>query len=270
MEEVKVRYVTPDGFRLVGLKATPMNPKGWVVLMHGITQDKNEFGGFYVDLARRLNRGDFGTFRFDFRGHGESSGTSMDISIAGDVIDIKTSLRQIPRLDGFPLAFIGTSFGSGPAVIAASRTKGAVSCLTLIAPVLDYRRTFLKPETPWAQEWFNLKALQALPSKGYIMLDGHKLSPRLIQEFRELRPVVSLAKSRIPSLIIHGDRDSMVPYSVSAEIARRIPQVRLHTLRGTDHGFSHFDDEEGTGRKSQEHKEELIREVVSFVADHFI
>lgn len=259
--------MTPDGFHLVGLRAMPETPRGWVILMHGITQNKDEFGGFYVNLARLLWEEGIGTLRFDFRGHGESSGTSMDISVIGDVIDIEASLRQLPRRDNVELAFIGTSFGAGPAVLAASHARGAVRGLALIAPVLDYTRTFLEPETPWAREWFSPNALRDLPSKGHIILDGYKLSPRLIEEFRDIRPIDFLAESGLPSLIIHGDRDTVVPYSVSEEVAQRIPHVRLHTLTDTDHGFSHFDDEEGTGPQSQVHKEELVREAVGFVAE---
>lgn len=236
--------------------------------MHGITESKDEYGGFYIDLARELNRSRVGTLRFDFRGHGESSGSSMDISVLGDVLDIEASVLQMTGRGKENLAFIGTSFGAGPAILASSGLAESVRSLTLIAPVLDYHRTFLEPETPWAKQWFSPQAIKDLPKRGYLLLDGYKLSPRLFQEFRFIRPLDYLQESPSPTVIIHGDRDTMVPYSVSKAAAGRRRNTRLHTLVDTDHGFSHFDDDDGTSPKSQHHKHELIQEAVNFVSSH--
>ena len=266
MMEEKLRYRTTDGFDIVGLRASPQQPRGWAIMMHGITESKDEYGGFYRDLAASLNSKGLGTLRIDFRGHGESSGTSKDISVIGDVLDIEASLAQVPELGGTPLAFIGTSFGAGPAILAAYSRKDSVRCLTLIAPVLDYTRTFLQPETEWAREWFGVKAQDGVRRQGHFMLENFKLSPRLLEEFRYVRPLEFLRESAIPTLIIHGDRDSMVPYGASADAAAAGPPITLHTLRDADHGYTHFEDDEGVSPKSLKLKRELIDEAVRFVA----
>jgi len=268
MIEERLSYQTLDGFTIVGLRGSPARRRGWVVLMHGITESKDEYGGFYVDLANELRREGFGTLRFDFRGHGESSGSSKDISVIGDVLDIESTLQQIPLNPNEELAFIGTSFGAGPAIMSGSTWHRGVNCLVLIAPVLDYRRTFLEPETDWGKTWFSQKAFRELWRSGQLTLENFSLSPRLFEEFRFLRPMDVLAESRIPTLIIHGDKDSVVPYQTSLAAANSIPSVRLHTLAGADHGFPHFEDETGTGPESQRLKAELIREAVRFVAGH--
>ncbi len=265
--EERIRYRTTDGFDLVGLRASPASCKAWVLMMHGITESKNEYGGFYKDLARALNSKGLGTLRFDFRGHGESAGTSMDISVLGDVLDVEATLAQLPAASAGRLAFIGTSFGAGPAILAAHSRRSSIQCLTLIAPVLDYTRTFLEPETEWAREWFGAKAQDGVRSSGHFMLESFRLSPRLLEEFRYLRPVEFLRESAIPTLIIHGNRDSMVPYGVSLEAAALGPPVALHTLKDADHGYTHFEDEAGIGPKSLELKRELIDEAVRFVVN---
>jgi pimeloyl-ACP methyl ester carboxylesterase len=266
-EEEKIEYYSADGFRLVGLRAVPPNPRGWVVMTHGITQNKDEFGGYYGDLARALNSIGIGTLRFDFRGHGESSGDSMDISIVGDVLDIHATLRQVEE---GPIAIVGTSFGSGPAAFVAEEARASVRCLAFVAPVIDYDRTFLRPETPWAKASFGPAALSALPEKGHLLLDGkHRLSPRLIEEFHLLDPIASLARSRVPTLIVHGDKDSMVPYAASYAAATRLPTVKLVTLPNTDHGFSDIGDEDGLGPASLTMKSRLVAEVVEYVTGSF-
>lgn len=263
--EERIQYRTSDGFVLTGLVASPPRPSGWVVLMHGITESKDEYGRFYVDLAGALNAAGRATLRFDFRGHGESSGSSMDVSVVGDTLDVEATVRQLPKGAKGRLDFVATSFGAGPALLATASPGIAPRSITLIAPVLDYRRTFLEPETPWGKEWFSARALSRLSTRGRLRLEKFDLSPRLIEEFRLIRPVDFLARVGVPTLIIHGDRDSVVPYAVSQEVASTMPNIRLHTLRDADHGYPHYQDETGKDARSCALRGELVREAVEFV-----
>lgn len=265
MGERRISYETADGFRLVGLLASPPKTTRWAVMLHGITESKDEYGGFYKDLAEALNSKGVGTLRLDFRGHGESSGSSMDISVLGDVLDIDASVIQLPQEGSAPMALIATSFGAGPAILAASTRRWNVRCLALIAPVLDYSRTFLVPETPWSEEWFGPRAEESAAKRGYFNLEEFKLSPKLLEEFRFIRPLEFLRESKIPTLILHGDKDTMVPYSVSADSVARSYSVTLHTLRDADHGYSHFEDETGLNPLSLSLKRELVEEAARYV-----
>ena len=38
-------------------------------------------------------------------------------------------------------------------------------------------------------------------------------------------------------LLIHGDRDSIVPISYSDKLAETIDNVEYHVIRGADHGY---------------------------------
>lgn len=268
LREERIQYRSSDGFSIVGLRASPPRPTGWVVLMHGITETKDEYGKFYVDLATALNKAGQGTLRFDFRGHGESSGTSTDVSVIGDVLDVEATVRQLPPGAQDHLSFVATSFGAGPAILATSSPGISLRSLTLIAPVLDYRRTFLEPETDWGKEWFSREALDRLTTRGTLRLESFDLSPRLIEEFRVVNPITFLSRTRVPTLIIHGDHDSVVPFAVSKDAATAISGLRLHTLRDADHGFPHYQDETGSGIQSNRLRRELIEEAVAFVNEN--
>jgi pimeloyl-ACP methyl ester carboxylesterase len=267
----RVEYMTPDGFRLAGLVTVPdpSTLRGWAVMTHGILESKDEYGGFYVDIAAILAERGIGSLRFDFRGHGESSGSTMDISIVGDVIDLKSSVKQLPLEIDEPVALVGTSFGAGPSILAASGLGRRLSCIALIAPVLDYERTFLHPSTPWAMESFTVEALRSLDERGYLLLGGdQRLSPRLIEEFRLLRPYEVLSHMSEPCLIIHGDKDSMVPYDTSAEASRGRANISLQTLKGADHGFTDSEDDTDTSAVSLRNRKDLVESISSFVAEH--
>ena len=266
----KLRYSTPDGFELAGILTRPLsNARGWVVMAHGILESKDEYLGFYADIASALREKGIGSLRFDFRGHGESTGTSMDISIGGDLVDLTTSIQQLASLEPHRLALVGTSFGAGPVTLYAANAVQGVEAVVLIAPVLDYVKTFLEPRTPWASASFTREALASLDTRGYLVLDGDaKLSPLLIGEFRQVKPWEALSRVRAPCLIIHGDRDSMVPFEVSRDLAGGNPTVKLVTLKGADHGFTDADDDTDRSPLSLANRRTLVETSTEFIAEH--
>jgi pimeloyl-ACP methyl ester carboxylesterase len=127
---------------------------------------------------------------------------------------------------------IGTSFGGLIAALLASADP-RVEALVLFAPALhagDLRRRY--PLATWAWErigWLPLwdkteRRLRAVEAGFLRELDG--LGPRL--------PDV-----RVPTLLVHGTRDRLVPLAVSRDFARGLSQVRLveyadgHRLRAS-------------------------------------
>jgi len=264
----RIEYSTRDGKKLVGIIGIPTEVRGFALLTHGINVDKNEFGNFYSDLADALYAAGVASLRFDFRGHGESSGSSMEVSVLGDELDINASIAQVQDHWDGKILFVATSFGAGPMILVANREPNRVKGLALIAPVLDYKRTFLEPVTPWAKASFNPKAIKKSRETGYIVLDDVRLSSKILEEFATIRPYELLGKLDLPTLIIHGDKDSMVPYSVSKEVAATRQSIRLVTIRNGDHGYPDVDDEtEGSGQQSLANKRFMIQEVVRFAIE---
>lgn len=262
----KISYKSTDGTRLVGILSLPPQPLGFALMMHGITVDKDEWRGFYSDMARELARQGIGSLRFDFRGHGESGGTSLDVSIIGEMLDVEASLGKLREYWRRKVAFIATSLGAGPALMTASKLEREVGSVALIAPVLDYTLTFLRPRTEWARASFHAEAFRSMQRKGFLLLDGEfKLSPRLIEEFRWIRPYEALSSLEVPILLIHGDKDSMVPFSVSKKYFDASHGSKFVVLRHADHGFADYGDDEGDSEKSLANKERIFNEIVSWM-----
>lgn len=238
MNEIRIKYKSIDGTSLIGILNIPIQLEGFALLMHGINETKNEWADFYKDMAEYLNKNCIGTLRFDFRGHGESGGISSDVSIIGDILDIKSSLKIMKKHWDGKFVFIATSFGAGPAIILASQIQDILQCIILIAPVLSYKETFLEPRTEWAKQSFNKESLDKVDSQGYLLLDGSfKLSANLIEEFKVIEPVKFLNKLEIPILFIHGNKDSMVPFEVTQRYSHVNAKTKLFTLLNADHGF---------------------------------
>src|SRR5262249_1509177 len=148
---------TSDGYTVRGQFCAVRRPKGTVVLFHGLQVDRHEHLGFYDQLAGDLIGQEYSVVRFDFRGHGASSGGNRTYSGICQLIDTETVCRFVSTttvLADAPLHLVGTSMGGVPALWAAAASAQRGRSAFLIAPVLDYRRTFLVPETDWAAASF--------------------------------------------------------------------------------------------------------------------
>lgn len=259
MESVRVRTV--DGFNLAAVLSRT-DGADVVIWLHGISVDKDEYLGFFRDGAMRLEGNGISSIRFDFRGHGDSGGSSLDFSVIAQNLDVQAIMRLAEREFGLRVRihFIAASFGAPPAVFTAARYGTRVHSVSLIAPVLSYERTFLAPETEWARELFSVEKLQQLDHTGRLYFDGEFcIGPRLVEEMRLLSPSAALAGIPQPVLVIHGDRDSMVPYDATVQACGDLKHVRLVTLNGADHGFMQEGDEEGVSPESVANKEKIYR-----------
>ena len=259
MEALRVRTV--DGYNLSAVVSRGRTDDV-IIWMHGISVDKDEYLGFFRDGALWFAHQGVSSIRFDFRGHGESSGSSLEFSVVAQNLDVRAimSLAQEQFGLGARIHFVGASFGAPPAIFAAARYRTTVHSVSLIAPVLSYDRTFLQPETDWAKELFSRDKLERLDATGRLYLDqefciGH----RLVEEMRLINPANSLAHLEQQVLVVHGDRDSMVPYDATVHACRGLQHVKLVTLRGADHGFMEEDDEDGLSPGSLANKDAIYR-----------
>ncbi|MBU0578240.1 lysophospholipase [Patescibacteria group bacterium] len=241
-----------------------------VLWLHGITVNKDEYLNFFSDGAKYLYDYGFDSLRFDFRGHGESSGTSLDFSISGQMLDIESVIDYLftyYKKNELRINLVGCSFGAPPAIYSALRYPDIVQGITLIAPVLSYKRTFINPETDWAQSIFNKKTLSKLSKTNKLYVnDDFPISAGLVEEMRLIEPDLALKQVKQDIVILHGDSDTMVPFSVSRDIADSSPRIRLVSFRNMDHGFTDIDDEIGTSKKSKENK----KRIYEIIAEQYI
>lgn len=237
LPEGPVTFESSDGVALSGiLRRIEGKPKAGIILAHGIMTEK-DYGGFYPALAAELARHGFESLRFDFRGHGESEGKPGEMTIAGEVRDLAAAVRLLKRHKPPHLGIVGTSFGAGIAVLYAAHARRRPFALVLLSSVLDYRRAFLEPETPWARKWFTPSALAKGYASGTLDLGFFALGRGLLREFKTVRPAEVLRELAIPILMIHSERDPIAPFHAAQDAARSIPGARFIRVRGAGHYF---------------------------------
>ena len=160
-----------------------------------------------LDLATELRARGFGVLLVEYRGYGTSSALSP--SEEGLYLDAEAALDMLASR-GIPPAQIvlwGTSLGTGIAAEMASRGRGAE--LILVTPYTSI------PELV-------TNVVPFVPAR--LLLADH------------FDTLAKAGRIRIPTPVVHGDADEVVPFWMGEKIARSIAGARLVRVAGGHHG----------------------------------
>lgn len=229
VDMAKVYFRTGDGLRLAGIlsRARPGN-RVCIILCHGITVDKEE-DGIFTELARKLVAAGFDVFRFDFRGHGESGGEDVEMTVSGEELDLEAAYRFLRGKGYARFGIVAASFAGGAVSFFAPRHQRQVRALVMWNALVNYGSAM------W-QRWLDGGNAERLRTKGFIVRHGFKIGRGVIDELKRIKPWKELRKLDIPVLFVHGDRDASVPYADSVRYSKMIG-ARLETIKGGTHGF---------------------------------
>jgi non-heme chloroperoxidase len=108
--------------------------------------------------------------------------------------------------------------------------------------------------------FFGFNRAGAKPSQGMIdsfwlqgMMGGHKSSYDCIQAFSETDFTADLKKFDVPTLVIHGDDDQIVPFvAAGQQSAKLVKNAQLKVYPGAPHGIT------------DTHKEQLNKDLLDF------
>lgn len=241
-----VRFVSLDGLILEGTYLeSEQDNRGVAVLVHGGGVDRNE-DGFYVRLANKLSNAGITSFRFDWRAHGQSQGTLEEMTLLGVVNDISAAVDQALILaEAFKVHLIGTSFGGGLSAYLVANFPEKVSSLVLMNPLLNYKRRLLEEKPFWHEGHLNNDGIEALNRDGWLPHGTvFRMSRQLINELFHIRPYLEMSKISVPTLTVHGTKDSMVPFDVALQYHKVNSQYEFLRIEGADHGFTVSGDED--------------------------
>ena len=119
----KVSYLNPKGLRLTGLLYSSRKKGDVLIVCHGFTGSK-EGGGRALEMAEELGKRGYATLLFDFSGNGESEGDFADISLTGQINDLKSSVDFCLGLGFERIIVSGRSFGGLPPLLR----RGGQAC----------------------------------------------------------------------------------------------------------------------------------------------
>jgi hypothetical protein len=159
-----------------------------------------------ASLAERLSERGFAVLLMDYRGYGGNPGSPSEKGIA---MDADAAVEALARA-GYPPArtvYLGESLGTG--VVAALARRSPPAALVLRSPFTD-----LADVGAHHYPWLPVRLL-------------------LTDRFPVLENV---RRTDVPVVVVYGDRDSVVPPRLSAEVAAAAPRlVDEVVLAGVDH-----------------------------------
>lgn len=208
--------------------------KPGVIFLHGLRSDK---GGTKAEaLARHASEAGYGLLRFDMFGHGASSGRFEDGGISRWVED---AVAVLDELTTGPQILVGSSMGGWVMVKTAMARPQKVIGLVGIAVAPDFTEDLM-----WAG--FDAAQREALMTAGGVDLpsdydDGpYRISRHLIEDGRRNLVLREGIPIRCPVRLIHGQRDTAVPWETSLRLAARMTgdDVMTHLVKDGDHRLS--------------------------------
>lgn len=174
--------------------------------------------------------------RFDYLGHGESSGDFRDGTISrwrADAIAVLSALTE------GPLVLVGSSMGGWISCLVAAVMPERLHAMVLVAPAADFTEALMKPGLP-------PEALAAIERDGEWIRPslyeptGYPITRALLEDGARWTILGAPVPIEVPVRILQGREDPDVPWLHALELANAIKgeDVVFTLIKDGDHRLS--------------------------------
>ncbi|MFI7705054.1 alpha/beta fold hydrolase [Nonomuraea sp. NPDC049480] len=224
------RTVRVGDWSLAGWRRGPREDGGTtpVVCVHGAGVSSRELGPLVAALGERVP-----AWTVDLPGFGKSTKPPrpLDLSALADALAGWLAAAELP-----PACLVGCSFGCQLAVDVAVRHPRRVRSLVLVGPTVD----------PRARSWSRMIGRWMRNS----VREDPRMTPLNVADYRDagLRRVVAtfqvamrdrvedkLPHVSVPTLVVRGEHDRMVPQDWAEQVTSLTPGARLVVVPGMPH-----------------------------------
>jgi pimeloyl-ACP methyl ester carboxylesterase len=219
-------------------------------------------------LADGLAAAGVASLRFDLRGHGESEGRQEELTLSTILNDIAAAIATVRQAVGVSsVSLLGASFAGGITGYYAAKRPGELDRLVMINPLLNYKKRFIDDKPYWSDDHIDDEAARMLADQGFVAHSPtFKLGRALLNEVFWLQPHVVVPEIKVPTLIIHGTKDTFIPIESSRAAAAQLQaEHRLVEIEGAQHGIAVHDDPQYLDPQTQEWQSFAIRTVADWI-----
>jgi pimeloyl-ACP methyl ester carboxylesterase len=226
-----------DGATIAYHKTDGKNPG--VVFLTGFKSDMTGGKAMAVETFCRERGQAF--LRFDYTGHGQSSGNFADGTIGQWTDDAVYALDQLTE---GPQVLVGSSMGGWIMLLSALRRPGRIAGLLGLAAAPDFTE-----ELMW--DAFTDEQKATMEDNGFLELpncyedqDPYRISKALIKDGRNHLLLGGEIDITAPIRLIHGVLDQDVPWKTSERISglARSQDVEVTFVKSGDHRLSEPND----------------------------
>lgn len=157
-----------------------------------------------------------------------SDGELLDMSVLTEKADLEAVLNEVKQwdfVDTDSIYLMGNSQGGLVTALTAAEHKEEIRAVILIYPAFCIYDD--------VHEMFD--SLEEVPETHSLL--GLRLGNRYFVDIWDQEPCERIKQYGKNILLIHGDRDSIVPISYSEKLAETTDNVEYHVIRGADHGY---------------------------------
>jgi acylglycerol lipase len=244
------RFIAADGAALpmrCWLPAHGEKPKAIILALHGF----NDYSNFFDDAGRWFADRDIASYAYDQRGFGKAPNRGLwagTAALTSDLREVTGTLRQ--RYPATPLYLLGESMGGAVILV----TMGGAAPADVDGVILAAPAVWGRDSMPWYQSLALWMAAHSLPDRrvtggglGIRPSDNTKMlmalgrDPLVIKETRidAVFGLVNLMDQAmaaapnidVPTLILYGENDQLVPPAAMAEMLSTLPPAPLEDRR---------------------------------------
>jgi len=202
----KIFFKDSHGHNLAAYYSQSDNMDAIVVMCHGLNSGKDSATN--KELEKIFLENGISVFRFDFFGHKDSEGAIENRSVDEFVDNVISACAYVKNLGYKNIGIYAASFGGVAAAIAAPK----------------------------------ITELKVLAFKAAGMGHTSRFMPNYEDDFKKKIWIEEAKQIRIPSLIVHGTKDTDVEIELGEALADSIPGSRRLFYEGADYRFSREED----------------------------
>ena len=229
-------FLTLSDRRLAYQRQSVASDRPGVLFLGGYASDMTGTKASF--LAERCSEANCSFLRFDYRGHGQSSGDFKEGTIGAWLDDVLTIFEQLTE---GPQIVVGSSMGGWLGLLLALRKPERIKALIGIAAAPDFTEELM---------WQRLTIDQRirLEQEGALYDQGGPpdtpLTLKLVEEGRNHLLLHTIINIKCPVRLLQGLCDTEVPWQYALRITRNIisQDVQVHYIKNGDHRLSNPDD----------------------------
>lgn len=216
---------TPKGvmrgfFHVPHLKEFPV-----CIIFHGFTGCNTGTKFSYTQLARLLETQGIGTIRMDFLGSGESDLTFKDMTFDDELSCARIILEEVKKMpSATEIYLLGHSMGGAIASELAKLYPHDIQKMCLWAPAFNLPQAihYLKGNVEQAETYDH---------------NGFEISNEFVEDIiaRDFYKDLDIYKNQL--MIIHGTKDTTVPYEISQQYLKKFSNPCFYPIEGATHNY---------------------------------
>ena len=236
-----------------------------VIMAHGLQGSKDEYLDTQKRIAEKLETFGFGSLRIDFRGHGTSKAPLNEFSLASQVEDLSAAVKWLSeKRKNVRIIPMGISFGAPQTLILFELYNHISEKCVLIAPVKDYKTTFLYPKTQWGKDLFGYeKIVEGIRNDALYIEKEYILGRTVLLDILMVDIPTFVKNTDYEISIFHGMCDELVPIYTSESLSAIRKKIKLFCLEKTEHGLTETGDEDFSSPVSISNLAKVVAEIIN-------